>query len=91
MLQVLDAVEKLEEFGVRSEIWSATSYGELRRDGLECERWNRLNPDKPEKQAWIEKMFSSSSEPIIAKIWRQMAVSEYTSHTKPPPWTKHRS
>ena len=35
MLQVLDAVEKLETFGVRSEIWSATSYGELRREGME--------------------------------------------------------
>ena len=66
MLQVLDAVEKLEEFGIRSEIWSATSYGELRRDGLECERWNRLNPSEPEKQSWVQQMLGSTKDPIIA-------------------------
>ena len=87
MLQVLDAVEKLEEFGVRSEIWSATSYGELRRDGLECERWNRLNPDKPEKQSWVEKMLSSSSESIIAVSDNMAAVPDMVRQWMPDDYT----
>ncbi len=87
MLQVLDAVEKLEEFGVRSEIWSATSYGELRRDGLECERWNRLNPDKPEKQSWVEQMLSSSKESIIAVSDNMAAVPDMVRQWMPDDYT----
>ena len=87
MLQVLDAVEKLEEFGVRSEIWSATSYGELRRDGLECERWNRLNPDKEEIQSWVEKMLSSSSESIIAVSDNMAAVPDMVRQWMPDDYT----
>ncbi|MEK9695887.1 MAG: hypothetical protein VW270_08990, partial [Candidatus Poseidoniales archaeon] len=61
MLQVLDAVEKLEEYGVRCEIYSATSYGELRRDGMECDRWNRLHPHETQKRSWVEKVLG---EPV---------------------------
>lgn len=61
MLQVLDAVEKLEEYSVRCEIYSATSYGELRRDGMECDRWNRLHPHESQKQSWVEKILG---EPV---------------------------
>tara|TARA_B000000532_G_scaffold139484_1_gene112011 strand:+ start:119 stop:2104 length:1986 start_codon:yes stop_codon:yes gene_type:complete len=87
MLQVLDAVEKLEEFGVRSEIWSATSYGELRRDGLECERWNRLNPDKPERKSWVEEMLSSSSESIVAVSDNMAAVPDMVRQWMPEDYT----
>jgi pyruvate dehydrogenase E1 component len=87
MLQVLDAVEKLEEFGVRSEIWSATSYGELRRDGLECERWNRLNPDKPERKSWVEQMLSSSSESIVAVSDNMAAVPDMVRQWMPEDYT----
>ena len=41
---VVGASEKLREYGVRTEIWSVTSYGELRREGIEVERMKRLNP-----------------------------------------------
>ncbi len=76
MLQVLDAVEKLQEFGIRSEIWSATSYGELRRDGLECERWNRLNPNKEQRISWAEQMLGSSKDAIIAVSDNMAAVPD---------------
>ena len=76
MIQVLDAVEKLEEFGVRSEIWSATSYGELRRDGLEVDRWNRLNPDKEPKQTWTQTQLGNSKTPIIAVSDNMAAVPD---------------
>ena len=76
MLQVLDAVEKLEEFGVRSEIWSATSYGELRRDGLEVDRWNLMNPDKAARQTWVETQLGNSKTPIIAVSDNMAAVPD---------------
>ena len=76
MIQVLDAVEKLEEFGVRSESWSATSYGELCRDGLEVDRWNRLNPDKAAKQTWVETQLGNSKTPIIAVSDNMAAVPD---------------
>ena len=87
MLQVLDAVEKLEEFGIRSEIWSATSYGELRRDGLECERWNRLNPSEPEKQSWVQEKLGSSKDPIIAVSDNMAAVPDMIRQWMPDDYT----
>jgi pyruvate dehydrogenase E1 component len=87
MLQVLDAVEKLEEFGIRSEIWSATSYGELRRDGLECERWNRLNPSEPEKHSWVQQMLGSSKDPIIAVSDNMAAVPDMVRQWMPDDFT----
>ena len=60
MLQVLDAVEKLESYGVRSEIWSATSYGELRREGMETDRWNRLNPTQTKRTPWVEEQLKET-------------------------------
>ena len=87
MLQVLDAVEKLEEFGIRSEIWSATSYGELRRDGLECERWNRLNPSEPEKQSWVQEKLGSSKDPIIAVSDNMAAVTDMIRQWMPDDYT----
>ena len=61
MLQVLDAVEKLEAVGVRAEIWSATSYGELRRDGMDTSRWNRLHPGEEMKTSWVETQFGEGN------------------------------
>src|SRR5207248_1716562 len=47
-ISVLDALKAqeilAEKYDVAADVWSATSYNELRRDALECERWNRLHP-----------------------------------------------
>ena len=66
MLQLLSAVEKLEEYGVRSEIWSATSYGELRREAMECERTNRLNPNSEKQISWVEQNLGLIEETTVA-------------------------
>lgn len=66
MLQVFSAVEILEKYGVKSEIWSATSYGELRRDAMECDGWNRLNPDKKPKMSWVENNLGNDEISTIA-------------------------
>jgi pyruvate dehydrogenase E1 component len=76
MLQLLSAVEVLETYGVRSEIWSATSYGELRREGLDCERENRLNPNSARQIPYVEQMLGDGAHPTIAVSDNQIAVPD---------------
>ena len=40
-----------EEWGVRADTWSVTSWNELARDGAEAEKWNLLNPAEPARRA----------------------------------------
>jgi pyruvate dehydrogenase E1 component len=42
-----------EQYSVETDVWSLTSINELRRDGLEVQRWNRLHPGQPAKQAFV--------------------------------------
>ncbi|MDG1524455.1 MAG: pyruvate dehydrogenase (acetyl-transferring), homodimeric type, partial [Candidatus Thalassarchaeaceae archaeon] len=53
MLQVERAAEILEELNIACEIWSVTSYGELRRDAANIERWNRLHPSENARSSWV--------------------------------------
>ena len=76
MLQLLAAVEILETYGVRSEIYSATSYGELRREGLECERINRLNPSESRQVPYVEELLGDGTLPTIAVSDNQIAVPD---------------
>ncbi len=65
--QVLQAAERLETgFGVAADVWSATSFGELRRDGLACERWNLLNPDAEPRLPWVTRQLAGTSAPVVA-------------------------
>jgi pyruvate dehydrogenase E1 component len=76
MLQLFAAVEVLQEFGVRTEIWSATSYGELRREGLECERSNRLNPGSARRVPYVEQMLGDGSNPTISVSDNLIAIPD---------------
>ena len=42
-----------EKYNVAADVWSVTSYNELRREALRVERWNRLHPDEPERVPYI--------------------------------------
>jgi pyruvate dehydrogenase E1 component len=55
-----------QDFGVVADIWSATSFTELRRDGVECARWNRLNPEKEPQIPWITQCLMDRKGPVIA-------------------------
>jgi pyruvate dehydrogenase E1 component len=55
-----------EKYGVQADVWSVTSYNELRRDALSVERWNRLHPTEPEKTPYILTALNGSKGPIIA-------------------------
>jgi len=65
--EVIAAAELLEkDWGVSADVWSATSFNELRRDGLDVERWNMLHPEKPAKESWVEKCLKKAEGPVIA-------------------------
>ncbi len=42
-----------EKYSVAADVWSVTSYNELRREALKVERWNRLHPAEPAKKPFI--------------------------------------
>jgi pyruvate dehydrogenase E1 component len=65
--EMISAAEILQkEYQIDSEVWSVTSFNELRRDGLEVERYNLLNPDKEPKKSYVEKCLSKTEGPILA-------------------------
>ncbi len=65
--EALRAADILEEdYGVRADVWSVTSYKALYDDARETERWNRLNPGKNAKQTYIEQCFEGDEELCIA-------------------------
>ena len=65
--EVIAAAELLEkDWGVSADIWSVTSFTELRREGLDAERWNMLNPDKKAKSSYVSECLSKTEGPVIA-------------------------
>jgi len=65
--EVLAAASLLEEdFGVADDVWSATSFTELRRDGIEVERWNMLHPQSEPRRAYVAEQLSERDGPVIA-------------------------
>ncbi len=67
MLQVLRAQELLaERFDVAADVWAVTSYQQLRREALACERENRLHPDREPQVPYITRQLSGSAGPFIA-------------------------
>jgi pyruvate dehydrogenase E1 component len=65
--EVLAAAELLrEDWGVAADVWSVTSYTELRRDGMEVERWNRLHPTEEPRLSYVERMLADRNGPVVA-------------------------
>ena len=70
--EVIAASEILtKEYGIDSDIWSVTSFNELRREGMETERLNLLNPNDKPKKSHVQKCLEKRDGPIIA-------ASDYT-------------
>ena len=55
-----------EEYKVAVDVWSVTSFNELRRDGIETTRWNMMHPTKKEKESYVHKSLSNAKGPVIA-------------------------
>jgi len=65
--EVIEAAAILEkDFSVAADVYSVTSFTEVRRNALSIERWNRLNPDKKEKQSILDNVITDKDSPVIA-------------------------
>ncbi|NNM60231.1 MAG: pyruvate dehydrogenase (acetyl-transferring), homodimeric type, partial [Legionellales bacterium] len=65
--EVIAAAQILEaDYGVSSDIWSATSFNELAREAADVTRWNRFHPDEKQKKAYVTSCLEKQKGPIIA-------------------------
>ena len=65
--QALSAAEILgERFDVDADVWSATSYQQLRADALACERWNMLHPESEPRVPWVRSVLEGVEGPFLA-------------------------
>lgn len=65
--EVIAAAELLkEDFDISTDIWSVTSFNELRRDALAMERWNQLHPESVPRTSYLEQCLHGRSGPYIA-------------------------
>jgi len=65
--EVILAAELLQnDWGVGSDIWSCPSFTELRREGLDCDRWNMLHPTQPARLSHVEQCLQDRMGPAVA-------------------------
>jgi len=67
LLEVLAAAELLEaEHGVDADVWSVTSFTELRREGMSVDRWNLLHPGEEKRTTFVERQLAERRGPVVA-------------------------
>jgi pyruvate dehydrogenase E1 component len=65
--EVIAGAELLEkDFGVAADIWSVTSFNQLRRDGLDVQRWNMLHPEADPRLSYVESCLKDRAGPVVA-------------------------
>jgi pyruvate dehydrogenase E1 component len=65
--EVIAAAELLEaDWGIAGDVWSVTSFTELRRDGIDVERWNLLHPGERPRRAYVTDLLAHTAGPIVA-------------------------
>ncbi len=70
-----------EKYGVAADVWSVTSYNELRRDALRVDRWNRLHPDQPPQKPVHRGSSRGLEGPIVAATDYMKVVADQVA-----PW-----
>ena len=82
--EVIEAASILEkDFKIAANVLSATSFNELRKNALEIERWNRLNPGKKKKSSHIENTITDKKSPVIASTDYMKSFPEQISRFLP--------
>jgi len=74
-----------DKYGIAADVWSVTSYNELRRDALSVERWNRLHPTESENRPYILSVLDGNDGPIVAASDYMKSVPDQLS-----PWLGNR-
>jgi pyruvate dehydrogenase E1 component len=70
-----------EKYGVPADVWSVTSYNELRREALGVDRWNRLHPDQPARTPYIVEALEGADGPVVAATDYMKVVADQVA-----PW-----
>ncbi len=87
MQQALRAQELLaEDYDVSADVWSAPSYQQLRVEGLETERWNRLHPEEARRQSFVTRSLEAAEGPIVAVSDFMKAVPDQIARWVPAPF-----
>ncbi|MDN3494381.1 pyruvate dehydrogenase (acetyl-transferring), homodimeric type [Planococcus sp. APC 4015] len=73
-----------DDWGVHADVWSVTSWTELRRDGLDVDQHNFLQPDEPERTAYITEKLRGTPGPVVAVSDFMNAVQDQIR-----PWVEH--
>ncbi|MFL5831852.1 MAG: pyruvate dehydrogenase (acetyl-transferring), homodimeric type [Solirubrobacteraceae bacterium] len=85
--EVLAAADLLlDDFGVSADVWSVTSFTELRRDGLEIERWNMLHPTASPRRAYVSECLDSDDVPVVASTDYMRAYADQIRQWVPGPY-----
>jgi pyruvate dehydrogenase E1 component len=85
--QALRAQEMLaEEHDVAADVWSATSYQQLRVDALEAERWNRFHPEEARRQPFVTKSLEGADGPVVGVSDSMKAVPDQVARWMPAPF-----
>jgi pyruvate dehydrogenase E1 component len=85
--EALKAQEILsKDYEVSADVWSATSYQQLRQDALEVERWNRVHPEEPRRQPYVTRLLEGSDGPVIAVSDSMKAVPDQVARWIPAPF-----
>jgi pyruvate dehydrogenase E1 component len=74
-----------EQFNVHADVWSATSYGQLYRDGHACERWNMLHPGEAPRVPYVAQAFADTQGPIVAASDYLKALPDLVDRWLPRP------
>ncbi|WP_290650341.1 pyruvate dehydrogenase (acetyl-transferring), homodimeric type, partial [Aquisalimonas sp.] len=75
--EVIAAAELLKaDWKVDADLWSCPSFNELRRDGLEVQRWNLLHADKTPRTSWVEQQLAGRKGPAVAATDYMQAVPD---------------
>ncbi|MBZ0252920.1 MAG: pyruvate dehydrogenase (acetyl-transferring), homodimeric type, partial [Candidatus Methylomirabilis sp.] len=65
--EALAAADLLEaDFGVAADVWSVTSFTELRREGVDAQRWSLLNPERKPRSCWATDQLKGRKGPVVA-------------------------
>ena len=74
--ECLAAAKALEsDFKIPADVLSITSFSELRREALECERWNGLHPGESARVPYVQELLKERAGPLIAASLRSRSAS----------------
>ncbi len=72
-----------DKYDIAAEVWSVTSYNQLRRDALECQRWNMLHPNHTPRVPFVRQQLEDEPFPIVAATDYMKIVPEQIARWTP--------